>query len=570
MDGFSCRDTKLVLFRFLRTFFTLVLVLKWKLTNFEKNTTMYIFDTNNNKLYKVDEKLSSAQNKLLYMGYWIGAESHKIKVICSPASIGRGYEIIEENDYKRLEKAREENAKYMDNNVRVIKREEEEREARIAAQDRSMRLKREAEKKEKEEAIHAAQRREWEVRKMEEEKKRRNEAERRRKQEEKMRLEQEREDQQHKQSRLPVDDDMPKWFIEYIEQFSVNAGRQSGIRETYLFDRNQWLEYLCDSSFPSTFMAGYKIVKNLLENAVVASYMQSKESLSLADIGCGNGGATIGVITAIEECLPEIKSISVEAYDCNKYALDIFKDCLEAYSINSNIEITPTFQKVAIVAKEENDKKNEGKFTLDSLSDQFFDKKSFDFILCFKMINELILNHHFDIKKAYYDFFNIFAPHLSDNGVLIVLDVYMSAEKDEEGKILDKNEYGKELNRQGRVFVVKHSNYKAIVPIPCALVMNGCEDKGFCMQIRRFQVKDGRGFPATYKVICKEKFATEIIKSLELHDVNKYVIAEKKDRSKEHCHNNGSNKFSKLKERICQQDGDYYDGYDLKSDKQHG
>lgn len=396
----------------------------------------------------------------------------------------------------------------------------------------------------------------------------------RRNEEEKKRLEQERRekeiDQQHKQFLIPAEDDMPEWFKAYIKQFEVNSGKQFGIRKTYQFDRNQWLEYLCDSSFPSTFMAGYKIVKNLLENAVIAARMQSKESLSIVDIGCGNGGATIGVITAIEECLPKIKSIHIEAYDYNKYALDIFKNCLNAYSSYSKIIITPTFQKVAIVAKEENDKKNEGKFTLDSLNNQFFDKKSFDFILCFKMINELILNHNFDIKNAYYDFFNIFAPHLSDYGVLIVLDVYMSAEKDEEGKILDNNEYGKELNRQGRVFVVKHSNYKAIVPIPCALVMNGCEDKGFCMQIRRFQVKDGRGFPATYKVICKEKFATKIIESLESHDVNEYVIAEKKDGSKEHCHNNGSNKFYKLKERICQQDGDYYDGYDLKSDKQHG
>lgn len=516
---------------------------------------MYIFDTNNNKLYEVDEKLSSAQNKLLYMGYWIGAESRKIKVICSPASIGRGYEIIEENDYKRLKKAREKNAKYMDNNVRVIKREEEERKARIAAQDRSMQLKREAEKKEKEEAIHAAQRRELEVRKMEEEEKRRNEAERQRKQEEKMRL-----------SRLPVDDDMPKWFKEYIKQFSANSGKQSGIRETYKYNAVQWIQYLCDSSFPSTFMAGYKIVKNLLENAVIADIMQSKESLSIVDIGCGNGGATIGVITAIEECLPKIKSIHIEAYDCNKDALDIFKNCLNAYSSYSKIKITPTFQKVAIVAKEENDKKNEGKFTLDSLSDQFFDKKSFDFILCFKMINELILNQGFEIKSAYYNFFDKFASKLSDYGFLIVLDVFMSAEKDENGRNRDNSEYGKELNMQGRRFVAKNQHYQAIVPIPCALVPNGCNDIGYCKQIRRFQSKNGRGFPATYKVICEAKFARQIIKSLKQHDVNKYVIAEMKNGSKEHCHNDGANKFSCLNERNCQQDRDYYDGYDLKSE----
>lgn len=348
------------------------------------------------------------------------------------------------------------------------------------------------------------------------EKKRLNiEEERLRKQEEKKRLEQERRekeiDQQHKQFLIPAEDDMPEWFKAYIKQFEVNSGKQFGIRKTYQFDRNQWLEYLCDSSFPSTFMAGYKIVKNLLENTVIADRMRSKESLSIVDIGCGNGGATIGVITAIEECLPKIKSIHIEAYDYNKNALDIFKNCLNAYSSYSKIIITPTFQKVAIVAKKENDKKNEGKFTLDSLSDQFFYKKSFDFILCFKMINELILNHEFEIKSAYYNFFDKFASKLSDYGFLIVLDVFMSAEKDENGRNLDNSEYGKELNRQGRRFVAENQHYQAIVPIPCALVRNGCNDSGYCKQIRRFQSKNGRGFPATYKVICEAKFAKQII-----------------------------------------------------------
>lgn len=433
MDGFSCRDTKLVLFRFLQTFFTLVLVLKWKLTKFEKNTAMYIFDTNNNKLYEVDEKLSSAQNKLLYMGYWIGAESRKIKVICSPKSIGRGYEIIEENDYKRLKKAREENAKYMDNNVRVIKREEEERNARIAAQDRSMQLKREAEKKEKEEAIHAAQRRELEVRKMEEEEKRRNE-EKNNRLEREMLVEQERrkkeEDQSCKEREKTSQEDDDCIIMSDSFNCCSNSGESSSnqkciiplrcskdipdvqnyenyeaakdciiqyelpewlckqlilLREDYANMQNTNVHLSCEEGeqFWRVFYQVRYFPRTLCETFFVfneefsCSKPQLPDKMNILSIGCGSGGDVIGLLLAIDSYLTKKVEVSIVVFEVNENAYNCFEN-----NLNS---VTKLFQHVEV-------KKQNRRNSAISFDDNDFEglEDNFHFILCSKMVNEIM------------------------------------------------------------------------------------------------------------------------------------------------------------------------------------
>lgn len=357
---------------------------------------------------------------------------------------------------------------------------------------------------------------------------------------------------------IPRDDTMPLWFTEYIKKYSVEGGKQTDIRNTYDYDEKDWIEYLCDSSFPSTYIAGYKIVKNLLENTVVATSFADSNELLIADIGCGNGGATIGAITAIYEILPNINKITIEAYDYNENALKIFKDCIDAYPKIGQIEVG--FKTIQLIPQ--TNKTNENAFTLEGLK-RLLQEKSYDFILCFKMINELIFNHKFPLRSTYFQFFNTIAPLLSVKGFLVVLDVYKSAEKDDNGKYLDENEYGKELNKQGRQFVKENEGFKSIIPIPCALVEGGCDDRGYCSQQRLFKAKDGRAFPATYKVITRKKFAEEILKSVDKGQTSEYIIQETKTNGKRHCNNNGYNVFSKLSECICCDEDSYRDGFEL-------
>lgn len=362
---------------------------------------------------------------------------------------------------------------------------------------------------------------------------------------------------------VPGDNDnMPLWFSEYIKKYNVEGGKQSDIRETYHYDKEAWIKYLCDSSFPSTFIAGYKIVKNLLENEVVASCFKESNELLLADVGCGNGGATIGAITAINEVLPNINKITFEAYDYNEHALEIFKDCIKAYPYFSKITINGAFNTLQLIPSAE--KSNVKACTLESFKDNFLREKSYDFILCFKMINELIYNHSFPLESTYFNFFNTLAPLLSDKGFLLVFDVFKSAEKDNDGNYLDNNEYGKELNKQGRCFVAQNEGFKSIIPIPCALVEGGCDDKGYCSQQRLFKASGGRAFPATYKVITRNDFANKILQSIARRPTSEYIIQETKQRGKKHCNNNGSNSFIKFSECVCNDEGNYSNGFELK------
>lgn len=366
---------------------------------------------------------------------------------------------------------------------------------------------------------------------------------------------------------LPGDKNtMPKWYNEYTSKFTIEGGKQSDIRKTYRYDRDQWIEYLCDSSFPSSFMAGYKIVKNLLENPVVAKSFEGKKDLRLADIGCGNGGATMGAITAIEEKLQTINTVEIVAYDHNSNARTIFQECLAAYTKHSRLCFNPFFGHCTFVTQ--NPKRTQD--TFDTFNNNKL-KGDFNFILCFKVINELIFNHNFDLSSAYGDFFASFAPKISERGFLVVLDVSMSAEKDEKGDYIDENKYGNALNKQGRLFITQHTDaFKAIIPIPCALVENGCNDRGVCKQQRLFSAAKGpddkgRVFPATYNVITRAEFADTILKTVPQHPTRDYIIQERKDGKKYCCNKGPGAYFYPFQSCECKEGESYYDGYDLNS-----
>lgn len=364
----------------------------------------------------------------------------------------------------------------------------------------------------------------------------------------------------------PSNNAMPEWFKEYISNFDVKSGKQNKIRETYKYTREEWLEYLCDSSFPSTFMAGYKIVKDLLENRVVALSLRNRDCLALADIGCGNGGATIGAITAIDECLPNIKSITIEAYDYSEVALNVFSDCIDQYARHSTLVIHKVFKVMQLVPTNQAIV-NDSQYTFDTLSTTLLKDKSFDFILCFKMLNELIFNHGFDPETTYSNFLTNLSPKLSKTGFLILLDVFMSAEKDKDDKYIDEKNYGEALDKQGRQFIREmHREYKAIIPVPCALD-NGICNSYRCQQQRKFKVEGGRSFPATYKVISRTDFANNILISLLRHSPGEYVIFEDKSGKRRHCMKNGTNRFLKRDDCECSDDNTYYDGHELNSTK---
>lgn len=355
-------------------------------------------------------------------------------------------------------------------------------------------------------------------------------------------------------------DDMPAWFQEYIKSLNITCGRQNGIRRTYTFSEDDWNNYF-DSSFPSTFMSGYKIVRNLINNNVVKDKYKDLTTIKIADIGCGSGGASIGAITAIEQFLPNVLEIDICAFDYNENALNVFENCLKAYQPD-NEKICINKQQIKFVPVCSDVKHN--KYTLEDFGD-YLKNDTYDFILCFKMVNELIFNHKFR-GDTYKNLAHVASPHISKQGFFILLDVSQSNEKDESGKSIDDTKYARLLNTQVNKFLSENEDFGCIIPIPCAIVSTKC-DADYCWIQRYFKSDGGREFPATYKVLTRWPFRDEILKSIEVEDSSKYIVCEKKEtdgRSKEYkrCfYTNGKRtRVEEISENNIQ---NYKDGFSL-------
>lgn len=321
---------------------------------------------------------------------------------------------------------------------------------------------------------------------------------------------------------VPDGDKMPKWFYEYANNLKINRGKQDRIRQTYDYSKEEWIDYF-DSSFPSTFLASYKIVRNLLENNEVISSYKGLKKIRLADIGCGSGGASIGAITAIEQFLPNVLEIDICAFDYNENALEVFENCLEKYHSDNGL-IKFHKQQIEFVPEHSDAKHN--KYTLIDFGDKYLANNEFDFILCFKMVNELIFNHSFK-KNTYEILAQVASPRISKKGFFILLDVSMSNEGDAN---IDNTQYAKLLNSGIKTFLYQNAdNYGCIIPIPCAIVSTNCK-ADLCWIQRLIKSDGGREFPATYKVLTKKSFRDQILKSIKAEDSSKYIVCEKKEK----------------------------------------
>lgn len=264
-------------------------------------------------------------------------------------------------------------------------------------------------------------------------------------------------------------------------------------RYEYNLDLNEEeLKVYLGTYFPRSYAEMFCIVDNLLQNKCLKETLKQDE-ISVLDCGCGTGGEILGLIAAIGKHLYHAK-INITAIDGNDGALAILKDLVEC-NPNKNIQVElSTFSQ-----------------TLGSIEDVeklAFGKNNYHFILCDKMVCELISKEVLP-TNAYAIMAKKLMAFLHENGLLIMLDV---TTKDERSGYF----YPQLMNHAINDYVHKSRTIETLLPLSCACY-DRCGD--FCFMQQTFSVSHSRKSNdesrVCYRVLCRKPLKTAIMQGLE-------------------------------------------------------
>ena len=101
-------------------------------------------------------------------------------------------------------------------------------------------------------------------------------------------------------------------------------------------DKEKTLNYL-GTYFPRSYAESYCVFSAYFK-ANNSVYLD-KEELSIFDFGSGTGGEIIGLLTVLDEQLPNLKKVRIVALDGNQHALRLYEKVLEKLQFRLKIRI---------------------------------------------------------------------------------------------------------------------------------------------------------------------------------------------------------------------------------------
>lgn len=202
---------------------------------------------------------------------------------------------------------------------------------------------------------------------------------------------------------------LPQWLDECIfGELGANYCTSNADMTVIDWDKSNVLNYL-GTYFPRSYAEAYCIFSSFLTNHM--KEWQNRESISVFDFGCGTGGEIIGLLTAINECLTNVKHIKIVSQDGNHAALRISEKVVNAYAECKKMNIE--YKVIPIVIEDSDDL---------CLLDEGI-KSKFDIIMSFKAICEFITKERFKGQNAYTQFVKTFLLKLKDDGIMVLVDV---------------------------------------------------------------------------------------------------------------------------------------------------
>ncbi len=217
--------------------------------------------------------------------------------------------------------------------------------------------------------------------------------------------------------------------------------------------------------FPRSYAESFCIFDNIFQNNVYQRIIADVKSLSILSVGCGTGGEIIGLITAIEKHFPIVSEINIFAIDGNNEALTILEQIIDRVQNQSSKKINLKTKQTVFSSISE--------FLIENGNNQ-----TFDYILSFKFVCEIISMGKGKLDNSYYDFVMKFLPLLSENGICLLLDVTTKPKHTTYYPIL--------MNNQVNQAIKEFRKYITLIPTPCSEYGHICSFE--CFQQKTFSV----------------------------------------------------------------------------------
>lgn len=236
------------------------------------------------------------------------------------------------------------------------------------------------------------------------------------------------------------------------------------------WDKSDMLNYL-GTYFPRSFTEAYCLFSDFL-NIFKERYRQMSE-LSLLDFGSGTGGEIIGLLLALNEHFPNIKTVRITPIDGNDHALRLFDKVIKETQKHVNVELISKTSPVFI----------EDFYDLSTLNHVLKDK--YDIILSFKAICEFVTKQQFENRNAYEHIVDFLMPNLTDSGLLLLVDVtsFNGVSKEWLPKMLDKG-----LMNVKSCTIRKNEGYSQTFQVSHSQRVNDCSKIAWRLIVNSIQI----------------------------------------------------------------------------------
>lgn len=300
---------------------------------------------------------------------------------------------------------------------------------------------------------------------------------------------------------------LPLWLDKYLFEELDAKYAPEHTRYEYNLDLNESeLKVYLGTYFPRSYAEIFCIFDNIFQQETICQVYKSKKEINIFDFCCGTGGELIGLLSTLDKYFEDSKNINIIVCDGNEKALDyLYKIIDKAGRVSKHQYNFLSIHKEI---------RNWG--DVEKLDIPFC---YFDIELCDKVCCEFI--SHGINKQSYECLASFFSKRLSEDGLLVMLDV---TTKCEETMMF----YPQMMNLQINNFVRGSSEIETLLPLSCAAYKD-CRIPCFTQQT--FQVshllKKNDESRVSYRVLCRKEFKEYLMPNSLASNIT-YIINPKK------------------------------------------